>query len=153
MPISPALSASLSAIGKLMTAANEPWWVISSAAVALHGADAGQVADVDVLLGAADARRILPAIGIEPRPGPPHPAFRSGIFGIWTEAALPIEFMADFQHRSSGSWLTVRPSTRRPAQIGQTMVFIPEKAELEAMLVAFGRPKDLQRARSLAGPS
>jgi len=63
------LSASLKAVGTIMDAACDPWWIIASGAVALHGADTGQVADVDVLLSVTDATRILPAIDIEPQLG------------------------------------------------------------------------------------
>lgn len=150
MAVSPALSASLSAIGNVMAEAHDPWWIIASAAVALHGADAGHVADVDVLLSVADARRILPVIGLEPRQGSAHAAFRSSIFGTWTGTALPVEFMADFHRRSGEAWSPVRPATRQRVEVGDVAVYVPEKTELQAMLAAFGRPKDMERARSLA---
>lgn len=134
-----------------MDQALDPWWIIAGAAVALHGADPGHVADVDLLLSVADARRILPTIGIEPRPGTPHPAFRSSIFGTWTATALPVEFMADFQRRSGEAWLPVRPATRQVVKVQGAVVFVPERTELHAMLTAFGRPKDTERARRLAG--
>ncbi|WP_413062084.1 hypothetical protein ACLN6N_07480 [Sphingomonas carotinifaciens] len=125
-------------------------WIIASAAVALHGADPGHVSDVDVLLSVADARRILPAIGIELRPGSAHAAFRSSIFGTWTETALPVEFMADFCRLSGEVWLPVRPETRQSIVVEGVAVFVPERMELQAMLTSFGRPKDMERARSLA---
>ncbi len=150
MTLNPALSASLNAVGNVMVEAHDRWWIIASAAVALHGADPGHVADVDVLLSVADARRILPAIGIELRPGSAHAAFRSSIFGTWTGTALPVEFMADFQRRSGEAWLPVRPATRQSIVVEGAAVFVPERAELQAMLTAFGRPKDMMRAQSLA---
>lgn len=150
MIFNPALSASLKAIGNVMAEAHDPWWIIASAAVALHGADPGHVADVDVLLSVADARRILPAIGMELRPGSPHAAFRSSIFGTWTGTTLPVEFMADFQRRSGEAWLPVQPATRQSVEVEGAVVFVPERMELQAMLAAFGRPKDIERARNLA---
>lgn len=105
---------------------------------------------MDVLLSLVDARRILPMIGIELRQGSAHAAFRSGIFGTWTGTALPVEFMADFYHRSGEAWLPVRPATRQPIEVDGMIVFVPEKAELQSMLTAFGRPKDMERARRLA---
>lgn len=81
MTISSTLLASSNAIGTIIDQARDPWWIIASAAVALHGADPGGVADVDILLRAADARVILPAIGIELRIGSVHAVFRSSIFG------------------------------------------------------------------------
>lgn len=151
MIVNPALSASLNAISNVMAETHDPWWIIASAAVALHGADPGHVADVDVLLSVADARRILPAIGVELRPGSAHAASRSSIFGTWSGTVLPVEFMADFHRRSGEAWLPVRPATRRPVEVGGVVVFVPERAELQGMLAAFGRPKDMERARSLAG--
>lgn len=150
MIVSPALSASLNAIGNVMAEAHDHWWIIASAAVALHGADPGHVADVDVLLSVADAQRILPAIGIELRPGSPHATFQSSIFGSWTGTALPVEFMADFHRRSGEAWLPVRPATRQPVEIEGVVVFVPERMELQARLTAFSRPKDMERARNLA---
>lgn len=150
MKVTPALLASLNEIGNVMVEAHDPWWVIASAAVALHGADPGVVADVDVLLSVLDARRILPTIDIELRQGSVHPAFQSSIFGTWTGAALPVEFMADFHCRSGLAWVPVQPATRQSIEIDGAIVFVPEKAELQAMLAAFGRPKDIERARSLA---
>jgi hypothetical protein len=150
MQLSPALAASLNAIGNIMVEAHDPWWIIGSGAVALHGADPGRVADVDVLLSVADARRVLPTIGIKLRQGSAHADFRSSIFGIWTGTALPVEFMADFHRRSGEAWLPVRPATRRPIKLDGVNIHVPERAELQSILAAFGRPKDIGRARSLA---
>lgn len=149
MVVSPALSASLNAIGSVMVGAHDPWWIIASAAVALHGADAGHVADVDVLLSVDDAKRILPVIGIELRQGSASAVFRSSIFGTWTGAALPVEFMADFHRRAEATWLPVRPATRQRVEVAGATVYVPERTELQAMLTAFGRPKDMKRVRSL----
>jgi hypothetical protein len=150
MKRSPALSVSLNAIGNIMVEAHDPWWIIGSAAVALHGADPGRVADVDVLLSASDAMRVLPMIGIELSQGAAHAAFRSSIFGAWTGTALPVEFMADFHLKLGDAWLQVQPVTRRSIEVGGVIVFVPERAELQSILTAFGRKKDIERARSLA---
>ena len=143
------LTASLHAVAAAMAVARDPWWVITSAAVALHGADPGPVADVDVLLSVEDAQRILPSIGVEVRQGSAHPDFRSSVFGTWIDPPLPVEFMAGFHHRSASDWHRVAPSTRQPIDIEGSTVFVPEKAELKRMLEAFGRPKDIERARLL----
>ena len=150
MVINPTLSAALAATGILMDEAQDPWWIIASAAVAIHGADPGHVSDVDVLLSVADAIRILPRIGVQLRSGSAHPTFRSRIFGIWTGTALPVEFMADFQCLSARGWQPVQPATRQPIEVDGVIVFVPDRSELQALLGAFGRPKDIERARSLA---
>lgn len=150
MTIDTSIIASLKAIGAIMTAANDPWWIIASAAVALHGADPGPIGDVDVLLSVDDATRILPAIGIELRHGTDHPDFRSGIFGTWTGTTLPVEFMADFYYRSGIDWVQVQPATRQLIDVDGIAIFVPDRAELQRLLEHFGRPKDIERALHLA---
>lgn len=108
------------------------------------------MSDVDVLLSVADARRILPTIGIELRGGSAHEAFRSSIFGTWSGTALPIELMTDFHRLSGTEWLPVQPTTRQTTKVDDVVVFVPEKAELQAMLAAFDIPKDMERVQSLA---
>ncbi len=146
----PYLADTLVAVGRLMEDAHDPWWVIASAAVALHGADPGPVGDVDMLIGVDDALRILPSIGIEPRAGSAHADFRSDIFGRWTRPPLPVEFMAGFSHRSFGEWQRVEPATREHFQLRGVRLYIPSRAELGDLLRRFGRPKDVVRANRLA---
>ncbi|MBW4330030.1 hypothetical protein KY084_03975 [Stakelama sp. CBK3Z-3] len=148
--ISEPLAISVRAAGNMMRAAHEPWWIIAGAAVALHGADAGQVSDVDVLLSVGDAERLFPTFGLELRRGPSHANFRSGIFGTFTEAPLQIEFMANFRYRVGGNWLPANPRTREAVEFGETTVFVPGCIELQQMLRGFGRPKDIERAEQLS---
>lgn len=144
-----ALIPSLQAVGAVMRAADDPWWVIASAAVALHGADPGQVSDIDILLSVDDAQRILPTIGVEVGPGAAHADFRSGLFGTWRGTALPVEFMADFHHRSGNAWVRVQPVTRQCIDIAGVVLYVPDRSELRSLLERFGRPKDIERARAL----
>jgi hypothetical protein len=150
MTIDARLLATLKTVADVMNAARAPWWIIASAAVALHGADPEHIGDVDVLLSIADATRILPSLGIPTEKGSKHPDFRSTIFGTWGRAPLPIEFMAGFSYRSKTQWLPVEPRTRKPIAVDGVTVFAPERAELIGLLTAFGRPKDIERARRLA---
>lgn len=151
MAIDVPLAAALTAVGGLMTTSNDPWWIIGSAAVTLHGADPGRVADVDVLLSVSDAKRILPLIGLELRRESEHRDFNSRIFGTWTATSLPVEFMAGFYHRSGTDWLPVQPKTREPIELSGVNVFVPSRAELYEILCSFGRAKDIVRAGRLAG--
>ncbi|HCB75014.1 MAG TPA: hypothetical protein DEP91_02395 [Sphingomonas bacterium] len=146
----PALRETVTAAGHLMAATREPWWIIGSAAVALHLARPAAVTDVDVLLDLDDAQRLLPMIGLAPVAGTAHPDFRSAVFGRWLGSALPVEFMAGFRHRTADGWRLVRPDTRQCILIDSTTVYVPGKAELHDLLVAFGRPKDVKRAQQLA---
>lgn len=129
-----------------MTDAGAEWWIIGSAAVALHGVDPGPIGDVDVLLGPADARRLIPTLGVETSPGRPDERFRSTIFARWTAPPLPVEFMAGLELREDGRWHAVLPRTR----IALGGVFAPDRADLIAILHRFGRDKDLRRAALLA---
>ena len=149
MPISDALAGSLPAIASTMAVAEDRWWIIGSAAVALHGADLTDVRDVDIVLSIADAARILSHLGIAPDAGAGHPDFRSRIFATWGGAALPVEFMADFHCRSRDRWLPVQPTTRIAISGEGWTVFVPDKDELGAILAMFGRPKDIERRRRL----
>ena len=147
--ISRSLIISLKAVSAVMRDARDPWWVITSAAVALHGADAGHVADVDVLISEEDAVRILPSIGIDVQRGSEHRDFRSSIFGTWKNLPLPVEFMAGFCYRSGTNWLRVQPETRLSIDVEGAAVFVPCRSELRCLLEGFGRPKDIERARRL----
>ncbi|CAN7543902.1 hypothetical protein [Bosea sp. LjRoot237] len=143
----------LGSVAVVMEAAREPWWIIASAAAALHGASPISVADVDVLLSVEDIRRILPALGIEPYRGPPNPLFRSKILAKWLAPPVPVDLMAGFEHRVGGSWHLVQLTTRQAIAIGAATVYVPEQDELRRIIESFGRPKDLERARLLAGPT
>jgi hypothetical protein len=145
-----ALGRTLRAVGEEMRAAHDPWWVIASAAVALHGVDLDDVADVDVLLSIGDARRLFSALDIAPHPQADHPQFRSDLLGTWMAAPLPVELMAGFCYRTADGWQAVRPQTRLAVDVEGVSVFMPDRAELSALLYGFGRPKDHVRAARLA---
>lgn len=132
-----------------MAPAQHEWWIIASAAVALHGGDPGVIKDVDVLLDPRDAAAVLGALGVEGAPGEADERFRSDLFASWTGAPLPVEFFAGFHLLEQGSWNEIRPATRLSFELGDARVFVPERAELKAMLLRFGRPKDLARAALL----
>ncbi|MDR6789589.1 hypothetical protein J2Y58_002962 [Sphingomonas sp. BE138] len=138
------LRAALSQVAAALRGAEDPWWVIGSAAVRLHGADTA-VADVDVLVSARDAARMLAAWPGTVTIGAASARFRSHPFARAEGGAMPVEVMAELEVRADGAWRPVRPVSRVP--IGG--VFVPERAELAAILLSFGRPKDLARAALL----
>lgn len=139
-------------VAAIMEEARDPWWIIASAAAALHGAKPITVADVDVLLSVADIGRILPLIGVEPYPAPPNPLFRSEVLAKWPMPPVPVDLMAGFEHRVGDTWHLVQPATRLAITIGKTTVYVPERDELRRIIAGFGRPKDLERARLLTSP-
>lgn len=104
-----------------MASASDDWWIIGSAAVALHGAAPVTVADIDVLCSERDARAVV---------------------ARWTGLPLAVEFMAGFRVRGAVVALT----TRELVRVAGGVVAVPSREELRALLVSFGREKDLVRA-------
>ena len=143
--LSPALAETLARIAEAMVAADKPWWVIGSAAVVLHGG-ATEARDIDVLLSVRDAEVIAGRLGMTAARGSKHPLFRSERFFTWREPPLAVEFMAGFAVWSDVGWWPVAPVSRERVPMGTAAVFVPARDELRAMLLRFGRPKDLVRA-------
>lgn len=157
--MTPALTTTLAAVADALRSARDPWWIIGSAAVALHGADAGVVGDVDVLTSHRDAAMLCATQNLEiasPTPVPPTPVpptprqlFRSRLFARWTAPPLAVEVMADLAVSTPAGWHRVRPTTRVPLETDGGAVFIPSADEMIAILHLFGRDKDLFRAAAL----
>jgi hypothetical protein len=140
----------LGSVAAIMATARDPWWIIASAAAALHGAEPITVADVDLLLSVEDINRILPMLGIEPYRGPSNPLFRSEVLAKWPAPPVPVDLMAGFEHRVGNAWHPVRPATRQAIMIGSETLYVPERDELRRIIAGFGCPKDLERASLLA---
>lgn len=132
-----------------MREATDDWWVIASAAAALHGVDRPEVGDVDVLVSERDALAVLGRQGVSPLTMAPHPQFRSRVFGRLETAPMTIEIMAGFCFRTQAGWRPVAPRSREKVDLDGVALFIPSREELAEILIAFGRPKDLERARQL----
>ncbi len=148
LPVNPSvrlLTTTLSQVAAALRSAHDPWWVIGSAAVWLHGVGTA-VSDVDVLTSASasDARAML-AAWPDAVIGAAGERFRSQPYARLPGRGLPIEIMAGIEVRVGHIWRAVRPMTRT-ARAG---VFVPERAELVAILRLFGRDKDLRRAALL----
>lgn len=119
----------------------DPWWVIGSAAMALHGAQGLEVGDIDLLMSRRDAAALLRRQTVEPRPGVPGGRFRSDVFGRWRAGAVTVEVMGGLHVDE----MALVPRSR--VAIGR--LYVPDVAELIAMCVSFGRPKDVARAQAL----
>ena len=128
-----------------MRDARDPWWVISSAAVAVHGVVPIEVGDVDVLMSVADARRLMDKLGVVPIEDGASSLFRSALFGRWETRPLVVEIMAGFHVTTSAGWTEVLPRTRVRIFVDERVVYVPDRVELAEMLRLFGRPKDLER--------
>ncbi len=132
-----------------LAGAQDPWWVVSSAAVALHGVAPIEVGDVDVLMSVADAQRAMDRLGVVPIEDGASAMFRSTLFGRWELPPLLVEIMAGFHVAKGAEWTEVLPQTRVPVLVEGCVVYVPDQAELVEMLRLFGRPKDLERVRFL----
>jgi hypothetical protein len=141
-----ALEESLARVAELLRDAKEPWWLIGSAAVALHGGCPGQIRDVDVLLGHGDAERCFHELGLANLGQTRDAIFSSDLFARWTEGPLKIELMAGLKVKRAAGWEPVSIRTREEVRPG---LFVPSRDELCAILLSFGRVKDLQRAATL----
>lgn len=132
-------------IARLLRDAKEPWWVIGSVAVALHGGRPGQIRDIDVLLGHIDAKRCFRQLGLSNLLAR-DAAFRSDLFAQWTDTTVKIELMAGLKVKLAGRWKPISIQTREEVRPG---LFVPSRDELRAILISFGREKDLLRAATL----
>lgn len=139
--------AALAQVAAALRPARDPWWVIGSAAVRLHGGDTS-VADIDVLTSARDAVRLLDTWPGAVTIGDASARFRSHPFARLDGAALPVEVMADLELCTANGWQPVRPVTR----VARGGVFVPDRDELRAILRSFGREKDFARAALLDQP-
>lgn len=146
-----ALEETLTMVSEAASAATEPWWIIGSAAVVLHGRDIPYVKDVDLLMSARDAGALLRRVGEYPRNGEANERFSSVVFGCWVGPPIPVEVMGGFSVAVSGRWRDVSLSTREAVSVGAAQVFVPSVEELVRLLHSFGRPKDFERARLLGG--
>jgi hypothetical protein len=149
MNLAEPFQAALASAADLAAGARDRWWVIGSAAAALHGAETGPVRDIDLLMSARDAATLLRANGVEPKPGAPDERFRSRVFGIVPLDPLPLEVMGGLHLRAAAGWSPLRLRTRERVRIGDGEVFVPAAAELVRLFRRFGRDKDLARAAAL----
>jgi hypothetical protein len=149
MAMTSGLTQTLLMISEAAAQAEDPWWIIGSAAVALHGADVPDVRDVDLLMSVRDANRTLRGLGSEERAGEPSSQFRSDVFGVWQAPPVPVEIMGGFRLATESGWVAVSPATRRAIMVDGRALFVPSAVELGEILISFGRPKDLERLRLL----
>lgn len=148
------LELTLLALAPALDAAQHPWWILGSGAVVLHGADPDEVWDVDVLLDQRDCAVVLGRLGLEPKAGVADTRFRSAVFNRWNGAVLPVELFAGFCLCEAGTWNEIVPQSRVAVKLGEAHAYVPDRAELIALLSRFGRAKDHLRIAALneSGP-
>lgn len=154
MDLAPPLRAALIEVAAIMAPARHDWWIIASAAMALHGVDPGPVRDIDVLFDLRDAEAVLGPLGLEPRVGVGDGLFRSDLFVTWTGTALPVELFAGFAVLEAEGWVPVAFESRQAIDLDDARLWVPSRDELYAVFLRFGRDKDLARAARInpSGP-
>lgn len=141
------LRETLPTVAGAMAPSRDSWWIIASAAAALHGAETS-VSDVDLLVSPRDGEALLARLGTVGAPTPSD-RFRSDLFGRWEAPPLPIDIMAGFHALGHDGWQPVLPATRVAIPLGDATLFVPDIPELIAHCRLFGRPKDIARAAIL----
>jgi hypothetical protein len=149
--LNPRLATALGLVAEAAREARDPWWVIGSAAVALHGADV-DVGDIDLLMSRTDAAWLLASQEVAVAPGAPDVRFRSDVFGRWICGSYTVEVMGGFHVRDGADWRELVPSSRAGFAVGATRLFAPSVEELIGICGLFGRPKDFQRQMLLEEP-
>lgn len=149
MTMTPALADTLGMISEAASGARDPWWIIGSAAVVLHGRTLSHVKDVDLTMSASDAETFLKRVGESPRIGKPNDHFQSLVFGVWSVPPIPVEVMGGFSVATPDGWRDVSLATREAVTVAGRTVYVPSADELVRLLRSFGRPKDLDRAALL----
>ena len=144
------LAATLAAILPALDGAAHRWWILGSAAVALHGGDPGEIGDVDVLIDRRDAEAVFASLGLALAAGEGTALFRSALFASWNEPPIPVELFAGFELCEGGCWSEIVPATRVAVETGFGPAYVPDRAELAAILRRFGRPKDQRRIAALS---
>lgn len=118
---------------------------MTGAAAALRGVP-GPVADVDVLCGVGDARRLF---GAAAATGAPHPRYRSAVFGTLDGLPLPVEVMAGFEVHGGDGWRPVTLATSEAVVVAGATLYLPGRDELATLFDRIGRDKDRRRAALL----
>ena len=132
-----------------LSAVTEDWWLIGSAALAVHGVRVANVADVDVLTTPLGAAQLAERWGAAPISPGPSDRFRSDLFLRWIDAPLPVEVMAGLHLNTPRGWQAIWPRSRVGVAWRGATCFTPSRAELLEILELFDRPKDRERAAAL----
>ncbi len=139
-----ALAETLDRVAGVLASAHDDWWVIGSAAVALHGAIT-DVSDIDILVSQRDGVTLMTRWHGGVTIGAASERFRSTPYARLAGAPLPIEVMGDLAVSVAGGWQRVVPATR----IAIRGIFVPARTDLVDILYLFDRPKDRRRAALL----
>jgi hypothetical protein len=153
--MSPALLISLLHVAEWLDSYPAPHAVIGSAALAVHLSRLGhdglvEAGDLDLVLLADDANRLLAQIGAEPAVKAPHARFSSTVFArIEVQNGVPVEIMGGFAVARPDGWQQVWPiATTKITGIngfGAKGLQVATPQALAHQFALFDRPKDQAR--------
>ena len=147
--VEPLRSAFAACVPALRRHCADPWVVIGSAAAWLVGADV-DVADLDVLTSARDARSLAGHWrGRALTADKPEGADRFRSYFARFLFPLPVEVMGDLEVVTPSGWKAVHVDARRMVEVAGLAVPVPTVDEQIRLLECFGRPKDRRRVGSL----
>lgn len=149
MPLTAEIDTTLRLCAEFLHPTTEPWWIIGSTAVALHGADPGPINDIDILVSHKDAEMLAERWQCSDQSDSNSNRFRSCLLLQPELNSFPVQVMAGLEFRNGGIWQALTPKTRQKIRHRRTSLFVPERPELIQMLLGFGRKKDIQRAKLL----
>lgn len=134
---------------QLLQNAQDDWWIIGSAAIALHGVDVGPVNDIDILVSLRDAQALRKATGATNQASTGSNRFRSEVFLRLAFGGIPLEIMAGFAANYQGRWQAIQPASRQTFKLGNACVYAPTLPELVETLRVFARKKDRDRIKMI----
>ena len=137
---------SILVIGQEMEHAADPWWIIGSLAVALHGCDPGPINDLDLLVSERDGLALMSRWSCDNFADSGSAKFRSSVVLRPDIAPVIIDVMGGFKYFYGGNWITLMPQSRVEVVRDGIRLYIPDFNEMVDILDRFGRPKDLERA-------
>lgn len=135
----------LERVAELLADAEDPWWVLGSAAMALIGIDPGDIGDIDVLVSGRDAEALMQAFALPNQADGGTSHFRSDYFLVPPLGDVRVEIMAGYHIRSGDGWQRVTPASRQAVVVGSATLFVPERDDQIELLERLGRKKDLAR--------
>ncbi|MEM9376344.1 MAG: hypothetical protein AAGA72_08990 [Pseudomonadota bacterium] len=149
MDIDPELRSTLIRAAAFLGAAQDDWWVLGSAAMALIGIDPGGVRDVDILVSKRDAAALLTRYGLRNEADGGTDRYRSAVFLRPDLGGVDVEIMADYRVKQGVHWQPIWPQTRRHVSLDGTGLIVPGVQEQLALLRMLNRPKDHARIARL----
>ena len=132
-----------------MQLATDPWWIIGSVSMVLHGVDPGPIGDIDILVSQKDGLALGQEWECENCAGSGAGRFRSEVLLKHRVLGVDVEVMAGLEVRHQSGWHPVLPKTRQKIVRQGVVLFVPEQAEVISIFRLFGRKKDIVRANRM----